>query len=82
MTYVSDFIDVEQLKCLSKSIRTNSDDTFDDRLVLVDDGLDSGDVVVDGFNGGTGIHVEFVTNEKPILLNRCEQNFDKEVCFV
>ena len=34
-----------------RCLRTIGDDMCDDRRVLVDDGLDSGVVVVDGLNG-------------------------------
>ena len=57
-----------------RGLRTINDDTSDDRRVLVDDDLDSGVVVVDGFNGGSGGHGECVTDvscESP-LLNRRE----------
>ena len=57
-----------------RGLRTISDDTCDDRRVLVDDGLDSGVVVVDGLNGGSGGHGECVTDvssESP-LVNRRE----------
>ena len=45
-----------------RGLRTISDDTCDDRRVLVDDGLDSGVVVVDGLNGGSGGDGECVTD--------------------
>ena len=57
-----------------RSLRTISDDTCDDRRVLVGDGLNSGVVVVDGLNGGSGGHGEYVTDvgsESP-LVNRRE----------
>ena len=54
-----------QLFRVPRGLRTISDDTCDDRRVLVDDGLDSGVVVVDGLNGGSG------SKESP-LVNRRE----------
>ena len=57
-----------------RGLWTISNDTCDDRRVLVDDGLDSGVVVVGGLNGGSGGHGECVTDvssESP-LVNRRE----------
>ena len=57
-----------------RGLWTISNDTCDDRRVLVDDGLDSGVIVVDGLNGGSGGHGECVTDvssESP-LVNRRE----------
>ena len=54
--------------------RTNSGDACDDRCVLVDDGLDSAVVVVDGRNSGFGSHGECFTDlsRENSLVNRCE----------
>ena len=54
--------------------RTNSNDACDDRCVLVDDGLDSAVVVVDGRNSGSGSHGECITDVsgENSLVNRCE----------
>ena len=51
-----------------RGLWTISNDTCDDRRVLVDDGLDSGVVVVDGLNGGSGGHGECVTDVNDIIL--------------
>ena len=54
--------------------RANSDDARDDRCVLVDDGLDSAVVVVDGRNSGSGSNGECITvvSRENSLVNRCE----------
>ena len=46
--------------------RTNSDDAYDDRCLLVDDGLDSAVVVVDGRNSG---HGECITDVTRLLID-------------